>query len=163
MNPHHFLTMYIWDVLNVNANRMKLLLNNIQRCLNHVFLLEHMKITRVGKKPTQRWWRGPTTWKVMLQNAMSDSWQTKKVEQLCKVSSPCLDDHQFKQKELESVRELSQICSQIVKKKSLYLARIGWETRHSVVCPQTCKSSYNMDSGLRQTMGKIDFTQSSHN
>ena len=27
-NPHHFLTMYTWDVLNVNANRMKQLLNN---------------------------------------------------------------------------------------------------------------------------------------
>ena len=26
MNPHHFLTMYIWDVLNVNANRMKIIL-----------------------------------------------------------------------------------------------------------------------------------------
>ena len=22
-NPHHFLTMYIWDVLSVNANRTK--------------------------------------------------------------------------------------------------------------------------------------------
>ena len=49
----------------------------------------------------------------------------KKVEQLYKVSSPCLDDHQFKQEELESVGELSQVCSQIVLKKCLYLARIG--------------------------------------
>ena len=36
----------------------------------------------------------------------------KKVEQLYKVSSPCLDDHQFKQEELESVGELSEVCSQ---------------------------------------------------
>ena len=48
----------------------------------------------------------------------------KKVEQLYTVSSPCLDDHQFKQKELESVGELSEVCSQIVL-KCLYLARIG--------------------------------------
>ena len=48
----------------------------------------------------------------------------KKVEQLYKVSSPCLDDHQFKQEELESVEELSQVCSQIVL-TCLYLARIG--------------------------------------
>ena len=27
MNPHHFLITYFWDVLRVNANRMKLLLN----------------------------------------------------------------------------------------------------------------------------------------
>ena len=26
MNPHHFLTMSFWDVLNVNANRMKIII-----------------------------------------------------------------------------------------------------------------------------------------
>ena len=41
---------------------------------------------------------------------------------LYKVSSPCLDDHQFKQEELESIGELSEVCSQIVL-KCLYLAR----------------------------------------
>ena len=84
----------------------------------------------------------------------------KKVKQLCKVSSPCLDDHQFKQKELESVRELSQVCSQIVFK--MLVLGTSWETRHSTVCPQTCKRSYNMDSGFRQTMGTIGFMHSSH-
>ena len=48
----------------------------------------------------------------------------KKTEQLHKVSSPCLDDHHFKKEELESVGELSIVCSQIVL-KSVYLARIG--------------------------------------
>ena len=48
----------------------------------------------------------------------------KKVEQLYKISSPCLDDHQFKQEELESVGELSEVWSQIVL-TCLYLARIG--------------------------------------
>ena len=47
----------------------------------------------------------------------------KKTEQLYKVSIPCLDDHRFKE-ELESVGELSNVCSQIVL-KCLYLARIG--------------------------------------
>ena len=62
----------------------------------------------------------------MLENALSDtaSWQTKKVEQLYKVSSPCLDDHQFKLEELESVGGLTEVCSHIVL-KCLYLARIG--------------------------------------
>ena len=45
------------------------------------------------------------------------------MERLYKVSSPCLDDHQFEQKELESVGE-SEVCSQIVL-KYLYLTRIG--------------------------------------
>ena len=48
----------------------------------------------------------------------------KNVEQLQKVSSPCLDDQQFKQEELESVGELSEVCSQIVL-ECLNLARIG--------------------------------------
>ena len=46
------------------------------------------------------------------------------MEQLFKVSSPCLDDHLFKKEELESVGELSKVCSQMVL-KCLYLARIG--------------------------------------
>ena len=40
----------------------------------------------------------------------------KKTEQFFRVSSPCLDEHQFKQKELESVGELSKVFSQIVLK-----------------------------------------------
>ena len=48
----------------------------------------------------------------------------KKTKQLYKVSSPCLDDHHFKKEELESVGEVSKVCSQIVM-KCLYLARIG--------------------------------------
>ena len=45
-------------------------------------------------------------------------------QQLYKVSTPCLDDHHFKEEELKSAGELSNICSQIVL-KCLYLARIG--------------------------------------
>ena len=45
-------------------------------------------------------------------------------KQLYKVATPCMDDHQFKDEENESVGELSTVCSQIVL-KCLYLARIG--------------------------------------
>ena len=110
-----------------------------------------MIITRVGETPRKDGGVVLRHGRSRFQNALSDSWQTK-VEQLCNVSSPCLDDHQFKQKELESVRELSQVCSQIVLK--MLVLGTNWETRHSMVCPQTCKTSYNMDSGLRQTMGQ---------
>ena len=48
----------------------------------------------------------------------------KTTQQLYKVSTPCIDDHHFKEEELKSVGELSQACSQIVL-KCLYLARIG--------------------------------------
>ena len=44
-------------------------------------------------------------------------------QQLYKVATPCIDDHQFKE-EMKSVGELSQVCSHIVL-NCLYLARIG--------------------------------------
>ena len=80
----------------------------------------------------------------------------KKVEQLCKVSHPCLDVHQFKQEELESVGSI--VTSMLTKFVKMLVPGTNWETRHSVVCQQTCK----MDSGMRQTTGKIDFIHSSH-
>ena len=46
----------------------------------------------------------------------------KTTQQLYKVSTPCIDDHHFKEGELKSL-ELSKVCSQIVL-KCLYLARI---------------------------------------
>ena len=48
----------------------------------------------------------------------------KTTQQLYKVSTPRIDYHHFKEEELKSVGDLSQVCSQIVL-KCLYLARIG--------------------------------------
>ena len=48
----------------------------------------------------------------------------KTTQQLYKVSTPCIDDHHFKEEETKSVGELSNTCSLIVL-KCLYLARIG--------------------------------------
>ena len=45
-------------------------------------------------------------------------------QQLYKVSTPCIDDHHFKEEEIKSVGELPEVCSQIVV-KCLYFARIG--------------------------------------
>ena len=45
-------------------------------------------------------------------------------QQLYKVSTPCIDDHHFKEEELKSLGDWSQVCSQIVL-KCLYVARIG--------------------------------------
>ena len=49
---------------------------------------------------------------------------TETTEQLYEVGTPCMDDHQFKEEENESVGQMSTVCSQIVL-KSLYFARIG--------------------------------------
>ena len=48
----------------------------------------------------------------------------KTTQQLYKVSTPCIDDHHFKEEEMKSVGELSKMCSQMVL-ICLYLARIG--------------------------------------
>ena len=48
----------------------------------------------------------------------------KTTQQLYKISTPCIDDHHFKEEETKPVGELSHVCSQIVL-KCLYLARIG--------------------------------------
>ena len=47
----------------------------------------------------------------------------KTIQQLYKVSTPCIDDLHLKE-QMKSVGELSQVCSQIVL-KCLYWARIG--------------------------------------
>ena len=48
----------------------------------------------------------------------------KTTQQHYKVSTPCVDDHHFKEQEMTSVGELSQVCSRIFL-KCLCLARIG--------------------------------------
>ena len=71
---------------------------------------------------------------------------SKKTEQLYKVSSPCLDDHHFKKEELESVGDISKVCSEIVL-KCLYVARIG-RLAILLVSEQTCSISHHMDRSL---------------
>ena len=70
----------------------------------------------------------------------------KATQQLYKVSTPCIDDHHFKEEEMKSVGELSHGCSQIVL-KCLYLARIGrpdisWSVN------KLARSITKMDQGL---------------
>ena len=38
----------------------------------------------------------------------------RKTQQLYKVSTPCIDDHHFKEEDMKSVRELPKVCSLIV-------------------------------------------------
>ena len=108
---------------------------------------------------SQRPLPGPTTWKDMLKMC----WEILRVskpksgQQLYIVSSPCLDDHQLKREEHESVGELSKVCS-----LEMLVVGTNWRTRHSVVCDKTCKSSHKMESGLRQTFDNIEFIRSSH-
>ena len=67
-------------------------------------------------------------------------------QQLYKVSTPCIDDHHFKEEEMKSVGELSKVFSHIVL-KCLYLARIGrpdilWSVN------KTCTIVHEMDQSM---------------
>ena len=69
----------------------------------------------------------------------------KTTQQLFKVSTPCIDDHHFKE-EMKSVGELSTTCSQIVQ-KCLYLARIG-RPDIFMVSKYACTIHHNMEQSL---------------
>ena len=62
--------------------------------------------------------------KVMQRSAWNYCDLADTTEQVHKVATPCVDDHQFEKTEHGSVGELSTVCSQIVL-KCLFLARIG--------------------------------------
>ena len=106
MNPHHFMIMKIWDALNVIPNPMKQSLNSTQRCLSHVFLQKQLKNYMGGK------------------TSLKDSCVVLRHGDAKKCVERYSEFHQFKQEELESVGELSEVCSQIVL-TCLYVTRIG--------------------------------------
>ena len=116
--------MYTWAALNDNAKKAKILLTITEPCFNREFPRVELK-----KLPC-------------LENISISSWcydmeghakkcverycelANKTTQQLYKVSTPCIDDHHFKEEETKSVGKLSNTCSQIVL-KCLHLARIG--------------------------------------
>ena len=77
----------------------------------------------------------------------------KTTQQLYKVFTPCVDDHHFKEEEMKSVGELSQVCSQIVL-KCLYLARIGR--------PDIQLSVNKLARSITKWSESTDFIHSSH-
>ena len=110
----------------MNANRTKILLRKSKRCSNHEFLQEQLTKLPGCEKPhakTVAWSYdvGGHTKKCVERYC---ELANKETEQLHKVLTPCLDDHHFKKRELETVGELSKVCSQIVLKFQ-YLARIS--------------------------------------
>ena len=54
--------------------------------------------------------------------------ENKTTQQLYKVSTPCIDAHHFKEGEMKSVGELSQVCSQNCSEMLLF--GTYWTTRY---------------------------------
>ena len=72
--------MYSSDVLNVNANRMQLVFEQYTKMFESRISAGAAEKYRRGKNLTRKLWRGPTTWRDMLENASSDTanWQIGK-------------------------------------------------------------------------------------
>ena len=116
--------MYTWNVLKDSVKEAKILLTMTEPCLNPEFPKEQLKNYHDRKIFVSL--RGPTIWKVMTTHVRNDMCElaNKTTQQLYKVSTPCIDDHHFKEEELNSAGQRSKVCSRIVL-KCLYLTRIG--------------------------------------
>ena len=117
---HDIRSCFPGDALKDNVKQAKILLTITEPCLNPEFPKLQPKNCHARKIWVSL--RGLTIWKVMVERYCELA--NKTTQQLYKVSTPCIDDHHFKEEEMKSVGELSNTCSQIVL-KCLYLARIG--------------------------------------
>ena len=123
-NQHLSLIMYSWAALKDNVKQAKILWTITEPCLNREFPRGELKNFH-----TPRFFvflHGLMIWKVMRRNVWSDivSWQTGRLNNSTKYLLHASMTTTLKKEEMKSVRELSQVCSQIVL-KCFYLARIG--------------------------------------
>ena len=120
-NQH--LSWIMCTALNDNAKQAKILLTITEPCLIPDFQQEQPKNYHARKICISSWsydMEGHAKKCVKQYCELAN----KTTQQLYKVSTPCINDHHFKEEEIKSVGELSQVCSQFVL-KCLYLARIG--------------------------------------
>ena len=79
--------------------------------------------------------------------------EKKSNEQVNKVSTPCIDDHQFIEEELKSVVELSEICSQIVLK--CLFSGTNWKTGYSMVSQQIGTCDHKMTRACDKRLARL--------
>ena len=122
-NQHLSWITYTWAALKDNAKQAKILWTITEPCSNREFSREELRNYHSLNLRISSWsydMAGHAKKCVERYCELAN----KTTQQLYKVSTPCIDDHHFKEEEMKSVGELSQVCSQIVL-KFLYLARIG--------------------------------------
>ena len=146
-----------------NANQMKATLNSTQRCLNHVLLLEQLKITRAGKSV---YFAKTVAWSYDMEGHASKMrwpilWRGRK-ESGAAIQSlkSLLGWSPIQERRASTCRRL--IRSMLTNCTEMIVPGTHRSTRHSVVGPQTCSCSHTMESGMMQTFGKIDFVYPSH-
>ena len=157
--------MLTWVALKDKVKQAKILLTTIEPCSNPECHQEQLKNYHAQKKNCI-FLRSPTIWKVMPRNVWNVivNWHTRLLNNFKKVSTPCLDDHHFKEEELKSVEELSDVCSQIVL-ICLSLASIGrpdilWSVNK--LARAVTKWSRTCDKSLARLISFIYFTTSEY-
>ena len=83
----------------------------------------------------------------------------KTTEQLYKVATPCMGDHQFEEEEIVSRRIVYSLLTNCTE---MSVFGSYWETWCFVVCEQTCSCGHKMDKILWQTLGAFDLVHSSY-
>ena len=89
----------------------RILLRRTERCSKHEFLLEQLKINQHAQTVA---WSYDMEGHAKKCGEIYCALANRTTEQLYKVSTPCMADHNFKKEELETVGELSKVCSQVV-------------------------------------------------
>ena len=123
-NQHLSWIMYTWAALKDNVKKAKILKTTTEPCLNREFPREQRNNYVARKNQCLSSWSYDMAGHAKKCVERYCELANKTTQQLYKVSTPCIDDHHFKEEETKSVRELSNTCSQIVL-KCLYLARLG--------------------------------------
>ena len=156
-NPHHFLITCTWDALSGNAKPNE---TSIEQCTK----LFESRISAGSNRKLLGWEKHQAqtvAWSYDMEGHAQKCVErfcelaNKKVEQLYKVSSPCLDDDLCKQEELESVVEISQVCSHNFW-ECLYLARDDLTSCGPWTSLQD-QSRNGLRHGMWQTTSKADF------
>ena len=145
-NQHHSLTMYTWDALK-DTEMSKDIVDKYRTMFE-----SRISAGATEKLPCSENLRIPS-WSYDMEGHAKKCVEryyelaNKATQQLYKVSTPCIDDHHFKEEELKSVGELSQESSQIGL-KCLFLARIGRPDILWSVNKQACTINHKMDQSF---------------
>ena len=122
--PTSFLIVYTWDALKDNVKQAKILWTITEPCLNPELPRGEQKSFHTLRIVVFSSWSYDMEGHAKKCVERYCELTNKTTQQLHKVSTPCVDDHHFKEEEMKPVGEMSQVCSEIVL-KCLYLARIG--------------------------------------
>ena len=159
-NQHHSFTC-IWDVLSVFANRTKMLLRNLQRCLNHVFLLEQLKNYKGGQSSRKDGgvvlWYGRTCsemcWAILRAGKQEGEAVFSRFQVLAWM---IINPNRKNLNQLENYHKFAhKLCD-------MFVPGTNWKTWHSMVSEQTCTIDHKMDQSLWQTIISFDLLHSSY-